>query len=781
MKSYLRFLSRNKLYTVIEVVGLSVALAFVVFIATFVAGELGYDKELKNTENIYVGHEEEFCIMSYTVGDVIAQEFPEVEDVCRFLSTFVLRGLALETTVGGETVPQNAIIADPNFFSFFTFPFVEGSREDAFTDRNAVVVSESFADLHFPGKSPLGETLKITVGNQTKDLFIKGVYKDIKRSVFPEADIIYATHHIDEMYPGLIADGNGTAVSFFRLTSGADLEALQEKAVEILKEKDILYSVGLMKKFIFSPFSQIHYGVCVQHSPFVGRISFGFIMLFLAAGILLLVFALLNYISLTVAQIGFRANEMATRRLLGEQKWEVAFRYIKEALLLTVVSFGLALILIEVFGPYAKDMMGKEVSLMNNLGVAEIILMVLFVFLVSLIAGIVPAMIMSRYKPIDVVKGEFAASGKMVLGKVFIGIQNGVTIATLCISIAMFVQFRHMLARDSGYIKDNIIAIEGAQRGSDYLVDELRQLPFVESIGRVQSSPAHSGRTGMRLKHNGEDVQLEVIYGDSTAFNMLGFNIVKYNSNVTQGAGSLWLTEGAMKGIGLDYSAESVTLSNYPYGICGIFRDYQKGDRTMEDCSSSNMVWWLMEYEGEEYFEYLRSLLVKVSGNEDEAVAAIEKFYESHGNGGRIYVQSLNSIYRQYFSTDENNLKLITIFALLVIMLSSMAMLAMSTYYRKQQARNWSVRKVFGCDRSEAFRNMVWGFIKVVGIAAVVAVPVGYIVIRKWLDGYAYRIDNYWWIYAIALMIIVLVAIVSITWQAVRLMNSNPIKELKKE
>ena len=108
MKSYLRFLSRNKLYTVIEVVGLSVALAFVVFIATFVAGELGYDKELKNTENIYVGHEEEFCIMSYTVGDVIAQEFPEVEDVCRFLSTFVLRGLALETTVGGETVPQNA-------------------------------------------------------------------------------------------------------------------------------------------------------------------------------------------------------------------------------------------------------------------------------------------------------------------------------------------------------------------------------------------------------------------------------------------------------------------------------------------------------------------------------------------------------------------------------------------------------------------------------------------------------------------------------------------------
>ena len=781
MKSYLRFLSRNKLYTAIEVVGLSIALAFVVFIATFVAGELGYDKELRNTDNIYVGHEEDFCIMSYTVGDIIAYEFPEVEEVCRFLSTSILGGLAMEKTVGGETLPQNAIIADTNFFDFFTFPFIEGSAEDALQERDAVVVSESFANLHFPDDSPIGSSVQITVGNERKDLFIKGVYKDIRRSVFPEADIIYATHHIKDMYPSLIAEGNGTAVNFFRLTPGADLESLQEKAVKTLKEKDILYSCGLMKKFIFSPFSKIHYGVSVQHAPFVGRISFGFIMLFLAAGILLLVFALLNYISLTVAQIGFRANEMATRRLLGEQKWEIACRYIKEALLLTVISFGLAVVLIEAFGSYAKNMLGKEVSLIGNLGVVEIVLMVVFVFLVSLIAGIIPAMLMSRYRPIDVVKGEFAASGKMILGKVFIGVQNVVTIAALCISLAMFIQFRYMLARDSGYVKDNIIAIEGAQRGSDYHIDELRQLPFVENVGRTQASPAHTNRTGMGLWHNGESVQLEVIYGDSTAFKMLGFNIVKQNSNVSQGDGSLWLTEGAMKGIGLDYSDESVVLSNETYRICGIIRDYQKGDRTLEDCASSNMVWWNLEYKGEEYFPYLRSLIVKVSGDEDEAVAEIKKFYESRSDSGKIYVQSLNSIYRQYYLSDENNLKLITIFALLVIMLSAMAMLAMSTYYTKQQARNWSVRKVFGCSRKEIFRNMVWGFIKVVGIAAFIAVPVGYLVIRKWLSGYPYRIDNYWWIYAVGLMLIVLVAIISITGQAIRLMNSDPIKELKKE
>ena len=460
---------------------------------------------------------------------------------------------------------------------------------------------------------------------------------------------------------------------------------------------------------------------------------------------------------------------------------EIALRYIKEAFILTVISFGLALILIEVFGPNAKILLGKDVTLMDNLGIVGIILMVLFVFLVSLIAGIIPAMIMARYKPIDVVKGEFAANGKMVLGKMFIGIQNIVTIATLCVALAMFVQFKYMLARDSGYEKDNIISIEGGQRGADYFIDELKQLSFVESVGWVQFAPVYSSRVGMTMNLNGEDVQMEVMYGDSTAFRILGFNVMKFNQNVPQTNNSLWLTEGALKGMELDYETESVTLSGYPYPVYGIIRDFQRGNRTIEDCASSNMVWWNMEYGGEQYFPYLRNLVVKVSGDANEAVTAIKNFYEPRDNGGHIYVNDLNSEYRKWFKSDENNLKLISIFAFLVIMLSSMAMLAMSTYYGKQQAKNWSVKKVFGCSRKEVFWSMVWGFIKVICIAAVVAVPVGYIVIRKWLDGYAYRIDNYWWIYAIALMIIVLVAIVSITWQAVRLMNSNPIKELKKE
>ncbi|MBQ7773295.1 MAG: ABC transporter permease [Bacteroidales bacterium] len=780
MRSFLRFLSRNKLYTFIEVVGLGVALAFVVFIATFVAGELGYDKELKGTENIYLGHAESFTFQSYTVGDVLKESYPEVEEVCRFLSTSVLGGVAMEASTGEETFPQNAIIADTSFFRFFTFPFVEGVPEAALVPGNAVVVSESFAELHFPDRYPLGQKITITVGERKSDLEITGVYKDIKRSVFPPVDIIYGVQQIRDMYPNLLREGNGTTVNFFRLAPGADLGQLQQKALEKLKESDILYNVGLFKQFTFSPFGKIHYGVCENHYPFVGKINLGFVKLFAAAGILLLVFALLNYISLTVAQIGFRAREMATRRLLGEQKWEIVVRYFKEALLLTVVSFALALLLIEVLGPYAKVLLGKEVDLMDNLTPSVAGLIAASLLVVSFVAGVVPALLVSRYRPIDVVKGEFAAAGKMTLGKSFIWVQNVVAITTLCVAFAMSVQLRHLLTRDTGYGKENIILVSGGQRGADYLEDELRQLPFVERIGHLQAAPADNNITGAGMTYNGEKVQLEMMYGDTTAFNMMGFAVMSVSGPVVPGDNTIWITEGTMKNLGLDYSTESVTFSNQPYGVCGVIRNFQKGNRTMEDCSSVNLIWQNMEY-SEETFEYLRSIVVKVSGDEDEAVARLGEFYAERRPELSLTIRSQNRIYRQYFTTEENNLKLIAIFTVLVVMLSAMAMLAMSTYYSRQQARGWSVRKVFGCSRGEVYRNMVLSFLSVTALAALVALPLAWHIVGEWLSGYSYRIGNHWWLYALALLAISIVAVASISWQAVRLMNSDPIKELKKE
>ena len=369
----------------------------------------------------------------------------------------------------------------------------------------------------------------------------------------------------------------------------------------------------------------------------------------------------------------------------------------------------------------------------------------------------------------------------MVLGKIFIGIQNVVAISVLCIAFAMFVQFKYMLDRDSGYVKENIIGISGGQKTADYFPDELLKFPFVEKIGHIQCLPSEETRNGMGVDYNGEQVQLDVMFGDSTAFDILGFRVLNVLENVKPVNGTMWLTEGAFKTFGIDYSEESVVLSNESYGICGVIQNFQRGNRTLEDCAASNIVWLNREFDYDSDFEVLRSLVIKVYGDEDDAIRQLRVFYESQGIDGQIEVYSQNDVYRTHFKTEENNLKLITVFTFLVMMLSSMAMLAMSTYFAKQQAKGWSLRRVFGCSESDVYWNMLFSFLKVVLLAAVVAIPLGYYIVGEWLGSYSYRIENWWWIYALALLLVLVVSLATISWQALRLANMNPAKVLKKE
>ncbi len=782
MKSYLRFLSRNKLYTAIELVGLSVALAFVLFIATFVVSELGYDKQLENTQNIYVASTKTYPLMSYTMGAMAQNSFPEIEATSSFIRLASIPGLQIEATIDNEKFSKDAFIVDRNFFDFFTFSFVEGDRATALQQSDAVVVSQSFASRYFPNKSALGQIVTINIDGKEADLYITGVIEDIKRSVFPQIEMFYGIQHLENFYPNLLRNGNGAAAIFHKIKEGTDVEELQNKIFEKAKEEDMLFKVGLYKEYLLSPFSQIHYGVCESQYPFVGRINLNFVLLFMAAGILLLLFAILNYISLTVAQVGFRAREMATRQLLGEQRLQIIWRYIKEALLLTTIALCISLLLAYTLQPYFDKLVGKEMDMMSNLSPSFVFMIAVVVLIISVLVGLVPALLVSQYKPVNVAKGEFATDTKMTLGKWFMFFQNGVAIITLCVSFAMLLQFMHLLEQDRGYDMDNILLISGGNSALTYFEQEIMAMPFVESVGFIQMSPVDGGRSTMGGNYKGEKFTFTTIMGDKSAFDILNFRVIDDFGKDLSGADlSSWLTEGAMAALDLDTGLENFTLPGLGCSVCGVIKDIQMGSNTLEECSKWNIIYVNIKRESAYASWYLNNMLVKVIGDENEAMRQINRFYESKGVGDKIYAVTHNQMHREYFTSEENNLELITIFTLLAIMLSSLAMLAMSTYFAKQNAKNYSIKKVFGYERSEIYFNMLGGFLKIVGIAAIVAIPIGYYVVGEWLSGYSYRISNYWWIYLLAVVVIAIVAVAVISWQAFKLMNSNPVVELKKE
>lgn len=782
MKSYFNFLSRNKLYTFIEAVGMAVAIAFVLYIGTFLIGQFTSDYFIKKQGNIYVGQSERMYLSSGTVKEQIEGKFPEVKNICRIHTIHNTSGYSSEMQggVSNNIERQNALVVDENFFEMFPFPLAEGNHSTALEAKNSVLLSESCAARLFPEHNSVGKELKIIVDGNEAMLTITGVFEDFRNSVFHAPDIIYRMDMLTSMSPNLIRNGSGSCAVFYQLTENADIETLAAGMNEILKENDYLYTYGLFKEYHLLPFKDISTNELEITEPFKGIVPADFISVFIAAGILLLLFAVLNYISLTVAQTGFRAKEMASRRLLGAQRSGIVLRYISESFMLTAASFIIGLLLASTFAPQFSELIGKEVDPMQHIGIVEITFMIIVVLLLSICSGIIPALMVSKYKPIDVVRGNFARNNKMVIGKILIATQSVVAIACIAVAMVMLLQLHYMVTKPVGYERDGRIMIANANRPSDYYIDELQGIAGVEKIGWLKNPPMSYSINGMSFDRNGAELNIDAFTGDQAAFEILGFKVIKQNAEPTNN--SMWLPESVMMALNLDYDCTRLDLDDSYIPVCGIIEDFNKGSVNMEVSRSDFLtIPWIMEMFSESDFVQLRTLVVKVSGDENDVAQRIREFYKNRGfSEDEIVVQTYNEINSEMYAVENQNVALISIFTILVMLLASLAMLAMSAYYSKQHAKSTAVRRIMGCSRWQLYLQTVMGFLKAIGIAVMIACPIAYLAVGKWLENYSYRIDNHLWIYLLASLIMAAVALISVTWQTLRLINTNPTEALKK-
>lgn len=781
MKSYFRFLSRNKLYTTIEVFGMAIAIAFVVFIGSFVIREYNTDSDIKKQGNIYIGHSERLFFGSATIKEQLEGKFPEVEDMCRMMNTHIFGGLKMTFQAGDYTDRQKASIVDENFFRFFPFPLEAGTPESVLKAKNSVVISRTFANKVFGKEDPIGKSIKIDVNGNTANLNITGIFSDFKNTIFYSPEIIYRIDLVKDLDSSLVGNGNGSTVLFIKAAEGTDIQSLENKMEEVVRKEDFLYVYGLYKDFLLTPFDKISYSAVEATAPFEGLIDASFIKLFTAAGIFLLLFAVLNYISLTVAQTGFRAKEMASRRLLGTQQSGIIARYISESFILTVISFAFALIFVKLISPHLSELIGKEISPLEDMGWMEILFIILLLVVLSVLSGIIPALLVSKYKPIDVVRGNFARTSKMTLGKILIGFQSGVAFITLGLSAVMFIQLKHMTEKPMGYEKENRISIQNASKPSDYHIEELKSLACVEKVGWLQFEPMTLGTSGTSFKINGIDQKFDMYYGDQSAFEILGFKVLRKNGEALNQCA--WLPESTMRALGLNYDCTQVNLdSGGMFPVCGILEDYHKGTANTQTRGGFLNIAWIKEMEKEEDFRILRTLVVKVSGDENKAENEIKAFYKSKGfSEDEIVVKTYNKMISDLYYSEQQDLKLIAVFTMLTLLLTILAMFAMSTYYARQHSKEAALKKVMGSSRLQLFIETSSGFIKSVGISIIIALPITWIAVSKWLEGYSYRIDNPVYVYIIDAVIMIVIALLSISWQMIKLMNTNPVKSLKNE
>jgi putative ABC transport system permease protein len=768
-KSFFTFLKRNRAFTAVNIFGLSVSLMFVILILVYVSQGLSTDRFQENGDNIVVIGHDGGMGFAWRIGERIAEKYPEIGKICP-LAVFTGTG----AFSGDDKYKADLLLTDTAFFTMFTFPLVQGDPATVLAARDYAVISETFARQVFSDRDPMGQYIRM---NDSVTVMVNGIMKDIKNSTIPYADIIININNVRFFNPGLDSkegDNAGDLQVFFQTAPGSDIQSRAEEIAAFLKEIFWIYERDIWKKVEFTPLKDIYFSKTPANH--LRQSDWTFVIVFMFAGILILIFAVINYINLTVAQTGSRAKEMATRRLLGSSRGELFVRLMSESVLLCSVSFLVGLLLAFAARPFADELLKTTIDLKGFFTPAHTAVVTGIVLLTGVISGLLPAIIISNAKPIDVVRGGFRTKTKMVFSKVFITFQNVITIMLLAASITMILQINHLIKAPLGYNTVNMLYVptyqfEGREKINTF-VNEARQLAAVKRVAYSQGVPFNRGNNFTTL-YEGKNISFQILTGDTVFFNMLGFEVLHRNSTTAEGR-QIFLNEQALKETGLPVDATEAKLwGNYPMAIAGVVRDFQLSNITYK----KNPVVLMIEKEAD---IYPWNVLIETQGDPFTARDQVKEIFERIAQvefSGQYTDEQIEASYAE----QQRMADLVVVFAIIAIVISFLGLLAMSTYFIRQRSREVAVRKVFGSSNAEVLLKLVSTFIMYVGIAFVIATPVIWYIMTRWIAAYSYRIPLYPWIFIAAGMFCLLTAFVTVFFQSYRAANENPVNNVKAE
>jgi len=786
MKSYLRFLSRNKLYTAIEVVGLSIALAFVMLLSSYIVNDLSCDKDIKDKDRICLTEMYDVPMM-YDQFMEIGRELPAVEDLCWYVQSMnktFFQNLLTASCENGEQHVDAAAVSD-NFLNIMTFPLIEGDPDKVFESMNGAVISERLAKVLFPEGDAVGRSLKLTdMMYMDIDLTITGIYKDINKSIFRKNDVLFSFDRYTSM--PIYNNTEQASTCFLKLRDGASHIEAGEAFTGVIKERfKEMSGDGDDFKLQTVPFKDIRNQNYEIFSMYFDNIRKNDMLgTYIIMCLFIVLIALLDYIVLTMAFSRFRLKEIATRRLLGTERKAVIFRCMTESLFLLIASFIFSILIAYALKGQIGEILGSELRLFRQNG--EFLIMAVIIALMAAMASSVPSIVISSYKPIEVLKGEAKYQDKMTYGKIFIGISGALSIIGVAVCLGITLQTRHMLNQPLGYETDNILFVrfnisndENGRRINQY-IDEIKSQSYVDAAGLIEGPPMYDHGTWSR-HCRGADGGSRWLYtngGDREAFDILGIETTADFSNRTDT--EIYICEGSYAANPSFVTDNMLEFLDGRIPLSGMCSDFRMG--SLKDFDRAQLMSGIHIYNTDSWRMQMCHPLVKVNIDEDKACRLIREFYAEKGYDETIVtVSTLNEMLVEPFREERNTQRLMVIFTLISILMTAMTIIGLSSWYAKTNEGDTAVKKIFGSSEWQIFRDTVVGFLAPVLLSAIIAVPAAYIYVRHWLETYAYRISNSPLIYITALAIVLLIVALSIALQAFRLMRTNPAEALKKE
>lgn len=796
MKYFLRFLKNNPLYAVINMVGLALSLMFVILIGDYTYRQFSIDKWHRNHERIYVlGTENRNTLMSWPdCSRSLKGRYPEVEDVC---CVYMQNGkIKHEDRVYEEAQGDNAgniMLADSNFFRFFDFKMIEGDRESALDSPEKCVVTESLAKALFPDGNALGQPLQIEgkryvfVSDDNGNPYdsslvytVSGVIKDLDKTVLLNETAVIANFERAPQVLGyrprndlMVSGPLGSTLSFLMMRPGANLDDKIDDLTDYCTENIPMFDFSGKPRAALIPLDGLMFapqnngaGLQTGDKSLLG--------ILLAVVLAILLFAVTNYINLTVANTGFRAKEMATRRLLGSNGLGISLELIGESTLMVFISFiigGAFALLLE--DKVAVLFKGK-IDILKDINVSTVSVSLLFIVLTGIISGIMPTVSLSKYKPIDVVKGSFRYHSKMVLSRIFIILQNVITMTMMTATLTILLQMDHLAKAPLGYNTQNIFRV--SSDNPEVLRNALKNQPFIQGIGSF-SGTSFDGSYRLMSSRKDKDNNSLLVYlttWDKELIDIMGINLVKDNHL----SGDVkYINEELAGKVGLKNEESEVSWGDGEVThVAGVFSNFH-----MRNVLDPYQPFLISVKDTDEIED--PNFMVKTDGSPDVWQKLCDLVKEVDGTSEDLdwKVQSVDATIKASMEDEKDTMRIVSIFTGVAVLISILGFIGMSLFFIRQRRKEIGVRRIMGSTTNEVLSLLLTKFCAPLLVSFIFAVPLSWFIMDKWLEGFSYRIGLSPWIFIASGAVSLLIAVVSIFFQTLHAAHSNPADAIRAE
>lgn len=813
-KTAWRNLTKNKTFSFINIAGLSIGMAACLMILQYVSFQLSFDQFNKNADDIYRVYNDRYqngkliqhgTITYSAIGKAMQDDFPEVVNHSRVVS-FTKEIVSYKTKkIGNLTV----LAVDNSFLSMFTYSLTAGNAQTALQEPNSFIISETLARKLFNVRddnysSVIGK--EVVGGNDSLPYKITGVCKDAPENSHLQFDVLlsYITLYSGP-HPWKDADYSFTDSDFWhyiQLRHGANYKALEAKFAAFSERHFQGNKVsGSVEKFYLQPLSKAHLYSDFEYE--IGNTASATVvwgLLIIAA--LIIVIAWVNYINLATAKSMERAKEVGVRKVAGATKQQLIKQFLTESFIINIIALLIALLIVILAQNSFNNLVQHQLSLsylfakgLNGYNVTAALIALIIAGIV--ISGFYPAFVLSSFKPILVLKGKYTTSKKgILLRKALVIGQFAITVALIIGSFVVYKQIQYVNDQNLGFNMSQILIVKGpelTQWDSTFIgrqnafAAELKQIPNVigaayswrlpgDELGRqfdIRRADAPAG-THFTVRNNGISPDFIDLY----QMKLLGgrnFVATDYNTDWNK-LHNLIVTENTTKLLGFksvnDAIGKQVITGNHTYDIVGVVADFHQKS---------------LRYPIEPTMFYPASgtwtpFSVKVNpANLSSTIAAIKKKYDGFFPGNLFDYFFLDEHFNEQYANDQLFGKVFAIFSGFAIFIASLGLLGLSLFATAQRTKEIGVRKVLGASVSNIVVLLSKDFIKLVLIAFLIASPVAWYIMHNWLNDFAYRINISWWIFFAAGLLAVMIALITISFQAIRAAVANPVKSLRTE